>query len=948
MVQPGTDGLLEREAELSRLSAALQRAAAGAGEVVSIEGPPGIGKTALLAAARALASECGMRVLDARGGENERDFSYGVVRHLFEPTVGSVAAQERERVLSGAARHASSLFGLEQPAPSALNPRESSFTILHGLFWLTANLAHDRPLLLAIDDLHWCDPASLRFVDYLAQRLEGLPIALAATLRPNEPDVDSVPIDSFAAGPLVTELKPHPLSGEGSAQVVRTALSPEADAEFCRSCHDATGGNPLLLRELTRAMETEGVEPTSAHTDAVARLGAKAVSRTVALRLARLGAEVSRFAEAAAVLGDGTPLRSVAALAGLGDELAYEVLGALSQLDILRPERTVEFVHPLVRAAVHARLRPAERERTHARAARILADAGEPPERVASHLLATAPTGDETVVSALREAARRALGSGEAQSATAYLRRALEEPPPQPARGEVLFELGSAESLSAAPEAVAHLAEARELTEDPYRRTAIAELLATALVFGGEPREAVELGEDTIEELGDRHPELRRRLEAAVLSTALDHLSLNSVVERSTERARRAVPGEDFGAKALDALLAWKDAWSVAGPASEVAARAERALAGGLLLAEDTSAMLPLTAAYVLALADSERAPAVYGAAIATSEERGSVLGYGASKVFRAQAHIFRGAISEALADVQEGLHASETFAIPLGVPVATGFLAEALIEAGELEAAYEALAAADPGHDISGASYWVPYRRSRARLLIERGELRAGLAETLEAGRQFEALGASNPADLPWRSRAALCLTELGEDPDEAQRLVEEELDLARRWGAPRALGVGLRAAGLIAGGEQGLALLHQAVELLERSPAQLELARALTDLGAALRRANRRSDARARLRRGMDLAHRCGARSLEDRARAELRATGARPRRALVTGVSSLTPSERRVAGMAADGHTNREIAQKLFVTPKTVETHLGHAYHKLEVRSRSELVRELAASA
>ncbi len=503
-------------------------------------------------------------MLGARGGEQERGFSYGVVRHLFEPAVGMVAPEERARVLSGAARHASPLFGLEQHGAAALSPVENSFAILHGLFWLTANVAHDAPLLLAIDDLHWCDPASLRFVDYLAQRIEGLPIVLAATLRPNEPDVDSLLLDSFAAGPLVTELRPHPLSDEGSAQIVRTALSPEADSEFCRSCHVATGGNPLLLRELTRAIKSEGVEPIPDQTEVVARLGAKAVARTVGLRLAPLGPKVSRFAEAAAVLGDGTSLRHVATLAGLGDEPAYEALAVLSQLDILRPERTVEFVHPLVRAAVYAGLRAGEPERAHARAARILAEAGERPERVASHLLSATPIGDEMVVSTLREAARSALGAGEAQSATAYLRRALEEPPPEQARGDVLFELGSAEALSAAPEAGFHLAEARELTDDPYRRTAIAELSMRTLLFEQKPREAVELGERSIEELGDRHPELRRRLEAAVLSTALDDPSLTSVAERSAERARPAVPGEDFGAKALDALLAWRDARSLA------------------------------------------------------------------------------------------------------------------------------------------------------------------------------------------------------------------------------------------------------------------------------------------------------------------------------------------------------------------------------------------------
>jgi DNA-binding CsgD family transcriptional regulator len=191
----------------------------------------------------------------------------------------------------------------------------------------------------------------------------------------------------------------------------------------------------------------------------------------------------------------------------------------------------------------------------------------------------------------------------------------------------------------------------------------------------------------------------------------------------------------------------------------------------------------------------------------------------------------------------------------------------------------------------------------------------------------------------MAWRSQAALALLQLGEH-DEARRLVGEELELARTWGAPRALGAALRVAGLVEGGRQGLALLEEAVEVLAASPAKLEHAKALTELGAALRRANRRSEAREQLRRAVELATICGALPLVQRAETELLATGARPRRVSLRGVESLTPSERRVAEMAAEGPTNREIAQALFVTPKTVEVHLSSVYRKLGISSRSQL--------
>jgi DNA-binding CsgD family transcriptional regulator len=196
----------------------------------------------------------------------------------------------------------------------------------------------------------------------------------------------------------------------------------------------------------------------------------------------------------------------------------------------------------------------------------------------------------------------------------------------------------------------------------------------------------------------------------------------------------------------------------------------------------------------------------------------------------------------------------------------------------------------------------------------------------------------------MPWRSQAALALRELG-DRAEARRLAGEELDLARAWGAPRALGAALRVAGVVEGGADGLALLGEAVEVLADSPARLEQAKARTELGAALRRANRRSQAREQLRRALELATTCGAAPLAVRAESELLATGARPRRIALSGVESLTPSERRVAEMAAEGPTNREIAQALFVTAKTVEVHLSSVYRKLGISSRSQLSAALA---
>jgi DNA-binding CsgD family transcriptional regulator len=245
---------------------------------------------------------------------------------------------------------------------------------------------------------------------------------------------------------------------------------------------------------------------------------------------------------------------------------------------------------------------------------------------------------------------------------------------------------------------------------------------------------------------------------------------------------------------------------------------------------------------------------------------------------------------------------------------------------------------------DYIGWNYFL-YSRGYVRAAL--GDARQGLDDLLACGRRQARWQTTNPAVIPWRSAAALVALGLGRR-DEARDLADEEVSSARRFAAGRTLGIALRAAGLVAGGEKGLDLLQEAVEALERSPARLELARALTDLGAALRRQRQRTAAREPLRRGLELAQRCGARPLAEHARIELLATGARPRRLALSGLESLTASEHRVARMAAEGRTNREIAEALFVTQRTVETHLGHVYRKLGISNRSELANSLASEA
>jgi DNA-binding CsgD family transcriptional regulator len=310
----------------------------------------------------------------------------------------------------------------------------------------------------------------------------------------------------------------------------------------------------------------------------------------------------------------------------------------------------------------------------------------------------------------------------------------------------------------------------------------------------------------------------------------------------------------------------------------------------------------------------------------------------------RSHAHYRRGELADAEADAQGALDASGEgwFTAPVG------FLADALIERGELEAAEAAFVR----YDLTDALF--PNLLVANLLLDARGRLRCaqgryeeGLADLLAVGERLQAWDTANPAVISWRSSAALAHAALGER-DVARKLTDEELPAARAFGAPRALGVALRAAGLVREGSVGIELLREAVSVLEGSAARLEHARALTDLGAILRRDGRRTEAREPLRRGLDLADRCGADALAARAREELVTAGARPRRERISGAEALTASEHRIATLAATGMTNREIAQALFITIKTVKAHLGHVFQKLDITARSELPDALAGTA
>src|SRR5581483_4099643 len=376
--------------------------------LVAIEGRPGIGKNRLIGEARAIAVANEPTVLHGRRTELEHEFAYGIVRQLFEPLLASATPSDRAELLSGAAEVAGGLFGPAQPAAVEDEANDVSFAMLHGLYWLAANLALRRPLLVAIDDLHWADASSLRWLSHLQRRLEGLPLAVVVATRPPEQSLAEPRVKEILADPGTTIVRPAPISAGSVAVIAREQFGREADPAFAEACWLATGGNPLFVRALLDAIRSEGLEPVAANAEHVAEIGPEPVKRAVSLRLSRLPSEAVVLARAVAVLGGRVELRHAAQLAGLERDLAAHAATTLGRADLLELELPLEFTHPVVRSAVYDDMTPAERIAAHRRAARILSDAGAEPEHIAVHLEQSIAGGAARVAARLQRRRRLA------------------------------------------------------------------------------------------------------------------------------------------------------------------------------------------------------------------------------------------------------------------------------------------------------------------------------------------------------------------------------------------------------------------------------------------------------------------------------------------------------------------------------------------------------------
>ncbi len=935
--------LRERGRELRELEIALEEAELSRGCTVVVSGAAGLGKTRLLREVRRAGSEAGMEVLSARATDLEQDFPFSLARQLFERPLADLSPDDLEALLEGA-EAARGALGIESRDEQA----HDSFAVHHGLYWITAALATKKPLLLAVDDVHLADAGSLDFLGFLQPRLEELPILLVLAMRPNEPD-PSGGVGRVLTDASVRHLPLAPLSKEAATALLAKELEKTPDRAFADACHEVSGGNPFLVRELGRSLLERGIEPIGKYAAGVRELVPERVARMILIRIGRLSQEADAVARALSILGDDAEPFLVAELADLPIESVQEAADELRAAAILDSVVSLRFTHPLVHTAVYADIPAGERAAAHARAAVLLRRRRAVPERIATQLLASDPRGEPATVETLLEAGERALSAGAPRSAIAYLTRALREPPPPHLRAPVVDSLLTAGIRAADSSDLDEVESAvvEELKRTPSLRHRLAPKLTLLIGYGrGRFDEAASLlrgARDAAEEEGDVDRAFQLEVQLSGISMLLPpsagagpHVEVDRYVGRidpDSPAGRLAAAMEIFSAIA-------------SGTATDAADAAARALGkDGVFFAEEPEFIASAMPVIGLVLAD-ELDAAMRGSehALRIAREDNATPNFVLGWYLRAVAELARGDLIAAEADMRQAIDLAQLSGLsPAAQIVAVPPFMEILIERDDLKAAEAELARYGMvDGPIPETRLFSVMRQKRGQLRVEKGELERAAEDFMVVFGDGIGLGPVQAAlAAPFAVRALIAV-----DEQERARDVYEQLEAsARHWGAPNAISQVLRAGAILRSGEEGISMLVKAADMLESSASRLQHAHVLTDLGAALRRSGHRTDSRAPLRTALRIARRCGATRLAKRAHDELEAGGETVRRYTPIGVESLTPSERRVAELAASEMTNRQIAQSLFVTVKTVEAHLSSTYDKLDVRSRKDLASALA---
>ncbi|MFE3934885.1 ATP-binding protein [Streptomyces goshikiensis] len=939
--------LLERESEVLAIHRAVDELCgtpdssqpSRRGGVLTFAGSAGIGKTSLLTEARRHAAERHCTVLFARGGEQERQVPFHVMRQLIQPAFAAMTEDERRDVLG-------TWYGIVAPAlgltaaPEGLTAPDPQ-GVRDGLDWVVTHLTvRSAPVVLVLDDAHWADAESLAWLTAFAARAEELAMLIMVACRPDE-----IPADAGSLRALIKRqgTRPHelaPLTTSAVARIVRDALGDNADDVFCRECWAITGGNPFEVVELAMKGRDRGLKP---HQDSIPQLRdlASAVKGSGLIdRLEQLGTSTVRLAWAAAVLGTAVPISIVGGVAALGEAQAADAIAQLRDARILtvltslRRQEVVEFFHPLIATAVYRSIPPGVRVAMHGMAAQALVDDGFGAAAAARHLLEMHPEGDPWVVQQLRQAARDSFSAGAPDAARRYLARALREPPDAEYRAEVLFELGSANLLHDPATTINQLRAALEEPKaDQELREAITYRLAQAMAHTGQLAEAAGLLSDEAKLATSSRTRLRMQAEQFKWNSVRMDEANSPARSRLLAQFAKRLTGRGVPERHILGLRAW-DAAMRGEPAATALEYAEQALDGGMNWTDqDFGFEVPAVVAVTLMYCDQPgRAEELFNAGIMEFESKGwrgahlsfvyTLLGY---------VRFRRGRLAEAEDFVRNGLQIAER--VGHDIPAqwyAVGTLIETLLARGSTE---EALRVAHAYKLAEGFPQAVVYPDPQAvwgKLLLAQGRIDEAKQHLSAAGKRLDLRGTRNPSWSPWQ--LDLALAQIAKEPEQARATATEAVARARVFGTSSAIGHALRVSAATVDASRATGLLQEAVNHLEQSPAACELAHALIDHGTALHTIGDPHRAAQQLYRGMEAASACGANGLVSRARSQLASAGLRPRRLHASEQDTLTLAEHAAATRASVGLDNAAIAAELRTDAQAVSELLSAVFTKL----------------
>jgi DNA-binding CsgD family transcriptional regulator len=920
--------LYERDTELASLRKALRAADAELGSLVLITGPLGAGKSQLLRAVPERAAAAGYRLLRASGALQETEFGFGVVRQLFELAVTDLPEDVSRRWFQGAAQDVRFVFAGTCPGEGFAGMGQEAF--LEGLLTLVMNISTEQPLVILVDDLQWADTPSLRWLSYLAKRLDRLRVAVVVTVRDGDPRGEQPLLREIQAA-ATTTLWPEPLSRRTVAAMVRDHFGEPGDDEFVRACHGVTAGNPLFVMSLLTGMRLGGFRPLrdEAHASHVLRPSLFREQLVTCLRT--LPSTVREVAKAIATLGntDADPdlVRQVADVDRLGCTEAVRVLRRLGLAAAGAPLRLSSLA---AQDAVEELMTGEERGLLQQRALAQLRSYGLPADRLAHHLTAVTTPLDRWEIGMLRSAAAKAFSEGTPEVAARYLRRTLLDNSARSERATLLVELATAEREFDATASVQHVTQALALLDSPAQRaSAVLRLAPSAL--GKSPPAVLKLIEQAADELGDADQrsgwerELALRLEARQRSLALEMPGqLAGCVRRL--RGLGTTPSLDTeGERELVAVLLFAVTMAGQGRAADVASVARRILEREPASPEHVHTGLSLlvptliatdSVAYLSSWLDTVREQAV---------SRQDTLTHSLLSVEHAMLLAHNGRMAQAWERVMEAPN------LEWGNKVAPSFalLSFVAVENKNSEMISGLVRKTDARTD--NLLMAAILRLLRGRMPDRQEPTTAPLQHILDCGHHLERAGWCNPALFPWRALAAELHDQLG-DREAAAELIEEHGALAEQWGAPATVGRALRARGELSRDGEGVALLRKAVAVLQDSENRLELAKTHLLLG---KRLSALGDPAGQeyVRTARSIGEEYGVRWLADQP-------------ATPKAVAVLTETERKVASLAAEGRTNQEIAAAIGVTCRAVEKNLTKTYRKLGVRGRGELSEALTS--